>query len=429
MKKVFIILIIIIILGVGGYYAYNFLNNVGKKGGIPILPIEPEQANISEYYIYGTTTNIKGNLNISNLDYKSIKLVLYNGEFIEKDINVIEENGLTFYISEEINNGIYLDDINLGEYYMFIRLTYDNSEDVENDLVRYYVLNNQTDYQETIYYTVSNYNKKIIINSLNDYKTMMLSVKENQDNNIYDIVIDPGHGGMDGGASANGYSERDFTLEIANNLKTSLEVIGLKVKLTREEGQLTGNDLLNSYGTNGRAVIPGEVHAKYVFSIHLNSNPTTYVSGLEIYTPNNIDYTFAKLLEEKLTTYTGLNYSPNKTDKVYNGIYTRTFTESEIESSIKEANGKGITPYNVTTNCNYYYMIREVGGYITGAYVDGSDPEKGTNPYYESNVGSESYILELGYITNINDVNNLVNNENKYIEAIVDSVKDELKIN
>lgn len=42
---------------------------------------------------------------------------------------------------------------------------------------------------------------------------------KNKDDSVYDIVIDPGHGGMDGGASAYGYSERDFTFQIAKKYR------------------------------------------------------------------------------------------------------------------------------------------------------------------------------------------------------------------
>lgn len=43
---------------------------------------------------------------------------------------------------------------------------------------------------------MSNYNKKVVINSDNNYSTMMFNITPNKDDNIYDIVIDPGHGGL-----------------------------------------------------------------------------------------------------------------------------------------------------------------------------------------------------------------------------------------
>ena len=66
-------------------------------------------------------------------------------------------------------------------------------------------------------------------------------------------------------------------------------------------------------------------------------------------------------------------------------------------------------------------MIRETGGIITGAYVDDRNDKTNYNLYYNSNVACESYLLELGYITNANDVDILVNKKNEYINAIVDA--------
>ena len=51
------------------------------------------------------------------------------------------------------------------------------------------------------------------------------------------ILIDAGHGGMDGGASSkNGTVEKNINLSIATKLKESLQKIGYEVVMTREEG-------------------------------------------------------------------------------------------------------------------------------------------------------------------------------------------------
>lgn len=49
------------------------------------------------------------------------------------------------------------------------------------------------------------------------------------------IAIDPGHGGIDSGASANGVDEKDITLAISVKLAILLEQYGAKVVLTREK--------------------------------------------------------------------------------------------------------------------------------------------------------------------------------------------------
>ena len=72
-------------------------------------------------------------------------------------------------------------------------------------------------------------------------------------------------------------------------------------------------------------------------------------------------------------------------------------------------------------------MIRETGGYLTGAYVDDSNPDKvGVNPYYKNNIANESYLLELGYLSNQSDLDILIKNKDKLANAISDAIIKEL---
>ena len=425
MKKLIKVVFILLILVLLGYFIYvNYIKEV-----IPKKETEEELASISEYFIYGNHLNIKGSLEITDKNYQSIVLTLYNGK--DKDIKVnteIEDNKINFNTSKYINEGIYLDDLERGTYYLFLKLTYENPEEQEKPIEKYYILKNETNYKETAYYTLSKYNNKVLINSQNDYGTISFNIEENKTNDdIYDITIDPGHGGMDGGGSSGDYKETDFTMDISKKIKSNLEEAGLKVKLTHEEDELTKNDILDEYNEHGRAVIPNEVKSKYTFSIHINKNTSLRVRGIEVYTADNINYDLAKSLAENITTETELDYSSNKLYKVYNGVYTHNFTEQEISSSLKGYEEKNRVPYNVTTNSNYLYMIRETGGYMTGAYVDDSNPDSvGVNPYYNSNIGNESYLLEIGYISNSKDLEILLKSKEKVADAISEAIKAEL---
>jgi len=353
----------------------------------------------------------------------------YN-RLIKEIISNKETNKITFNLSEYLNEGILLDEIERGEYNLFLKLIYENKEEPEKNIKKYYVLDNQTYYEETIYYTLSKYNNKILIDSNNEYNTMTLNIKENKDNKeIYDITIDPGHGGMDGGGKYKDFKESDFTMSISSKVKDKLEEAGIKVKLTHEEGKLTRNDLLDEYNEHGRAVIPNEVKSKYTFSIHINKNTSSKVRGIEIYTADNINYDLAKSIADNITSNSSLDYSTNRLYKMYDGVYTHNFTENEVSSSLKSYEEKDYVPYNVTTRSNYLYMIRETGGYMTGAYIDDSNPEKvGVNPYYNSNIGNETYLLELGYISNSNDLDILLNEEEKIANAISEAIINELNI-
>lgn len=69
--------------------------------------------------------------------------------------------------------------------------------------------------------------------------------RTNLPKDVYDIVIDPGHGGTDTGAKGSGYEEADITLEYGKQVKEELEKLGIKVKITRD-----GTEDKESYGTN-----------------------------------------------------------------------------------------------------------------------------------------------------------------------------------
>lgn len=409
MKK-FLLVLLILLMAFGGYILYS--NYINKE--IPKLNVEEEVINIDKIFIYGNHFNLHGNL----INGENLELVLYNGEFLSFKINDTSDG---FNLDDNVNAGILLDDIPVGKYFMFLRSTNDNNKRDNN--YKYYVLKNNSEYKETSFYTFSNIGNRIVISSDDDYATLMMTVNKNNDDNIFDVVIDPGHGGMDSGASKNGYKETDFTMRAALSLKDKMEAYGVKVKLTREKEQLTLNETLPNYGLHGRAVIPHEVNAKYIFSLHLNSSNYSSANGLEIYTAQNINYDFAKKLVKNITENAKTNISKNPVNRVFDGVYTRTFTESDINSSIKEYKQKKMEPYDLTTKSNYYYMIRETGGIVTGAYVDNRNESVGENPYYNSNVGCETYLIELGYITNKNDVENINNNLDKYTDAIANTFK------
>lgn len=410
MKKFLLILLILMIL-FGGYTLYdNF-----KNKGIEPLEVQGELVNIDQLFIYGNHLNLHGNL----IDEDNLELVLYDGEFTVFKINRVDDG---FNLSDYVNDGILLDDIPRGKYYMFLRST--NQDNKGNKIYKYYVLNNTTKYKETKYYTFSNIRNKIIIDSDQFYKTLTLNIAKNSDEEIYDVVVDPGHGGMDSGASKNGNKESDFTMKLALSLKEKLESYGVLVKLTREEKQLSLNETLPNYGIHGRAVIPYEVNAKYLFSIHLNSSNYSTANGIEIYTADRINYDFAKNFAKNIVETANTNYSKNPVNQVFDGIYTRNFTESDIRSSLNDYKKKNMNAYDITTKSNYYYMIRETGGIVTGAYVDNRNGDVGENPYYNSNVGSEAYLFELGYLTNKSDIQNINDNIDKYTEAIANTFKD-----
>ena len=161
MKK-FLVILGILFLSFCGFLIYDTY----FKDKIPVLETQEEVVYVDKLYIYGTHLNVEGTYSFTDTP----ELVLYNGEFISYKLNT--EKG-TFNISELLNDGIYLDDIPLGDYYLFLRTTY--TED-DKEKYKYYSLKNNSEYQTTTYYTMSNYNKKMVIENEEEYPTMMYMI-------------------------------------------------------------------------------------------------------------------------------------------------------------------------------------------------------------------------------------------------------------
>lgn len=90
------------------------------------------------------------------------------------------------------------------------------------------------------------------------------------------ILLDPGHGGMDGGAKGlYGLLEKELTLDVARRVRARLAVAGLKVELTREDDRLIELD-----ARSARAAARG---ASLFVSIHFNAATETESRGVETY--------------------------------------------------------------------------------------------------------------------------------------------------
>lgn len=436
MKKVIKYPLVLLFFCILGFILYSLFIDTEKKEMNKILKnTNDDYAIIDKYFIYGRSLNIEGHIDMVE-EIKDISLVLknFNEEEIEYDLKYEINDKLEFKISDEINTRINLDNIDVGNYYVLVKIT------SNDETINYYSIKNETEYKSNEYYTITknDKNNKILIdfgkNNLEEIKKeyMTLKVKEvNLPENVYDIVIDPGHGGKDSGALSldEKYYESEITLDYGKTLKESLEKLGLKVKLTRDGTNEEELGIYDAYDKNGRAVIPNNVKAKYVLSIHLNSLPYKIrTGGVEVYAPTLSNLDFAKSLADNIVEYANTNYSLGSTFKEDDGVYVRYLTDDDIASSIVEAHNNNYEPYDIKPNTPYYFMIREIGGIATHAYVDGRNTDYGENPYYDSNFGAETYLLELGYIVCDNDLNNILNNKEGYIEGITEAVKKYLEI-
>lgn len=74
------------------------------------------------------------------------------------------------------------------------------------------------------------------------------------------IVIDPGHGGDDPGASGNGIVEKNLTLEISKYMYDRFKELGIPVYITRDSDETLSpservNRILNAFGNSKNVIV------------------------------------------------------------------------------------------------------------------------------------------------------------------------------
>jgi N-acetylmuramoyl-L-alanine amidase len=98
------------------------------------------------------------------------------------------------------------------------------------------------------------------------------------------IVVDAGHGGMDGGTSIGSVLESDLALEITLKLKEVLERKGYKVTLTREDkNALCEGKFIKRVDMNKRVDIINNSNADLALSIHLNNYSDSQYRGAQVF--------------------------------------------------------------------------------------------------------------------------------------------------
>lgn len=127
------------------------------------------------------------------------------------------------------------------------------------------------------------------------------------------ILIDPGHGGIDGGAkSKNGTIEKDINLSISEKVKTQLEAEGYTVYLTREDD--TELNTRKRADLDARCKMKKEVNCDIFISIHQNKFSDSKCSGAQVwYSSNDKSNKLATVIQESLKTV--LNNGNNRLAK------------------------------------------------------------------------------------------------------------------
>lgn len=274
-------------------------------------------------------------------------------------------------ISHEMNSSdnyyyhgsIKLTSLENGTYYMWI--SSNKEEKVKNYLPMQYQIKRGRvgDKLVTFYYEDNNVKLKI----------------ENFEY-LYDIVIDPGHGGSDTGAQNYITNEKIINLEQSLYEKKRYEEHGLKVLLLREDysyGIVMGDESWPIVRRKAYALGYHGVTSKITYSNHHNSSLDKSLTGWEIIVSSNA-------IDSDLTEVYKLKDEWNKIYNVQENhirVYTRNYNTGTIFT--KENNEK----YYFT---DYYAVIRL--------------------PYELFNI--KNVLYEGSYLSNMNDFNWYYKDEN-----------------
>lgn len=185
-------------------------------------------------------------------------------------------------------------------------------------------------------------------------------MNNNEDRAVRKVIIDPGHGGTDSGATGNNLLEKDYNLLISKYMYDRFKQLGVPVAITRESDTTLSpsdrvNTILNKFGNSSDVIL---------ISNHVNSGGG---EGSEvIYALKNRDTLAKRILENIGAT----------------GQTTRKYYQRRLPSD---------------TSKDYYFIHRNTGNL-------------------------EPLIVEYGFIDNSKDVEFLKENYKELAEAVISAV-------
>ena len=123
------------------------------------------------------------------------------------------------------------------------------------------------------------------------------------------VIVDAGHGGMDGGAvGVNGSIEKNINFSIAMKLKELLKKEKIKLVMTRSKDDMINDKDAGSVkmsDLNNRVSIANKYKNALFVSIHMNSFKDAKQHGAQIfYSPNNpVSESFANVMKGEFNKY------------------------------------------------------------------------------------------------------------------------------
>lgn len=232
-----------------------------------------------------------------------------------------------------------------------------------------------------------------------NYNNDEVSITIEPFNYLYDILIDPGHGGEDTGASNKYIYEKDMNLTVSLYEKCRYEKHGLKVYMTRYSdtyGAGIGDSSLSKLHRRAYEVGYYGVVSKIVYSNHHNSSSNNSLMGYEILLPGKITNLNTELsIVSKFNTMYNLSESHKR-------FYAKDYDTEVMYSKLN----KEVYTFkdNYAINRIPYEVFNTKAIIYEGIYMSN---DKDYNWYWEesnwikiSEIKIEEYVKSLGFSYN-----------------------------
>lgn len=202
------------------------------------------------------------------------------------------------------------------------------------------------------------------------------------------VVIDPGHGGVDDGAVRAGHNEADITLQVSQRVAELLKKDKrFRVFLTRE----------NKHGISlaDRARVAKDKKADAFVSIHVNSNPDQRAQGAEFYFQNQLPPDEESML---------LAHRENAEDGASGAVPYDYLEKNSLPADLNVIVGDLLDSNRVLRSSQLSKFLKMNW---RGSKKSKSNSIRQAPFYVLSRMTAPSTLVELGFLTNASDLNEL----------------------